>query len=347
MLETSDTHSNGGSTVGTCPLALIASQPRAGSTLLQTMLGKHPDVVSAGETWLLLPLVYALESRTHGHPMPFDGELADQAVDDFAKSMLPGGRRSIERAMATMVNGIFDQARNAAGQKMLVDKTPRYYRIIDEILRILDDVRMVLLIRNPLAVFSSILDTWIRGNWPYIAVHRDDLLMAPVHLAVASECGDRRLRTVRYEDLTADPDSVLADLQRFLGLQLTGGLADYGEATHRRFGDPKGIGLHRCANAQSIDKWVCRAGQDPVHWRMLDDYRQMLGSELLQRLGYDDRQLADQLAQVRPKAVGLVPPLTTFLRRPVKSKMRRSIKSRIRLAQAISQRPTTPLTKSA
>ena len=44
-------------------LIFIISQPRAGSTLLQRILGGHPEIHTAAEPWIMLHPLYALKSK--------------------------------------------------------------------------------------------------------------------------------------------------------------------------------------------------------------------------------------------------------------------------------------------
>src|SRR6516165_4829830 len=41
-------------------LIFLFSQPRAGSTLLQRILGRHPDIHTVAEPWIMLPSFYVM-----------------------------------------------------------------------------------------------------------------------------------------------------------------------------------------------------------------------------------------------------------------------------------------------
>jgi len=46
-------------------MIFLISQPRAGSTLSQRMLGSHPDIYTVSEPWLMLHPLYPLRSEGH------------------------------------------------------------------------------------------------------------------------------------------------------------------------------------------------------------------------------------------------------------------------------------------
>jgi hypothetical protein len=193
---------------------------------------------------------------------------------------------------------------------VLVDKTPRYYWIIEELLQMIPDSRVILLLRNPLAVMSSIIATWTRpSSVGFLSGYRADLLEAPARLANAAALDEPRIHVVAYESLVGDPEPMLAQLQRFIGVDVIAGLSHYGTARRRDYGDPRGIHRDSAANRRSLDKWLEAAAASAAQWRLLNDYRLDLGGELLGRLGYDTRELAAELEQIRPAGTRLAPSL--------------------------------------
>ena len=299
-------------------VVFVISQPRAGSTLLQTILSGHPQVTAPGETWLMLPLVHSLCGARRDMKAPYDGFLAEHAVNLFAQNHLQGGMSDLQSEIGLAASRIFASAREKAGADVLVDKTPRYYWIIDDLLRMVPNSRVVLLVRNPLAVLSSIIQTWSRST---LAPHRADLLEAPARLANAMSYGDDRIHTVHYEQLVADPEPVIKNLQEAIGLNVVDGLSNYGEVDQRSFGDPIGIHSDTSTNQGSLEKWVQSAAQSATMWRTLSDYRQILGDDLLARLGYDPRTIDDKLSDVQPFGTSLAPSMQSQLTRvePVRS----------------------------
>ena len=296
-------------------IVFVVSQPRAGSTLLQTMLDGHPSVFAPGEAWLMLPLVHAVSGSFRNVQSPYDTCLADDAISVFAQEHLEGGLSDVQREIGHAAQRIYQAACVRAKADVIIDKTPRYYWIIEELLRMVPQCRVILLIRNPLAVMSSIIETWTRPrSVGFLSGFRGDLLEAPSRLANASTLTDPRIMTVCYEDLVSTPDPVLHDVQRFIGIEVKEGLAHYGDAARRAFGDPRGIHRDTAANQKSIDKWVEKAAHSAARWRLLNDYREYLGEQLIGRLGYDFQHLADVLDDVQPPGTSIAPSLSRQLK---------------------------------
>ena len=319
-------------------IVFIVSQPRAGSTLLQTMLAGHPAVCAPGEAWLMLPLVHCIDGSRRQVASPYDQVLSDDAVGEFVRGHLQGGWSRLRQEVGMLARRVFESVLEESGKEVLVDKTPRYYWIIEDLLGLLPDCRVVVLLRNPLAVLSSIIDTWTKPTRVgFLKDYRGDLVEAPSRLSVASSITDDRLFLVRYEDLVRDPGRHMIDLQRFIGLDPIEGLDCYGDAAKRAYGDPSGIHLHQATSSESVDKYLRRASESATHWRLLDDYRKLLGPGLLARLGYDDRSLSDRLREVRPVGTRLAPPLVSqIIPRPAEP-VRSYIRSRRMIADVLGK----------
>ncbi len=289
-------------------IVFIVSQPRAGSTLLQTMLSGHPQVHAPGEAWLMLPLVHAIAGSRRDVRSPYDQCLADDAVGEFVRENLDGGWAALQDEIGLAARRLYESALQRAGREVLIDKTPRYYWIIEDLLRLVPDCRIVVLLRNPLAVLSSIMKTWTRRTRVgFLKDYRGDLLEAPTRLAAAVSLQDPRIMSLRYEDLVQDPSTHLDQLQDFIGLPRAEGLQDYGTVTQRTYGDPKGIHQHQSTQTSSMDKYLQSASERATDWRLLNDYRQHLGKSLLHRLGYDDSELQQALQSVRPRGTTIAP----------------------------------------
>lgn len=319
-------------------VVFIISQPRAGSTLLQTMLGGHPRAAAPGETWMMLPLVHAISGATRAVEAPYDGYLADHAINVFALDYLGGGLEVLHKEIGQAASRIYQTACQRADVDVVIDKTPRYYWIIEDLLRMLPDCRIILLVRNPMAVLSSVIQTWsTKGSGGSLSSYRADLLEAPARLANAMQYDDRRICTVHYEQLVTDTESVLAQLQRFMGLEVVDNLSHYGQATRRGFGDQKGIFKDTAANQKSLEKWHRHAATSACGWRLMDDYRQFLGPNLLSRLGYDPKSLEDKLLDVRPPATAIAPSLATLVNHKPIEPIRSILMLRTLCAKAVSR----------
>src|SRR5690606_41412428 len=100
---------------------------------------------------------------------------------------------------------------------------------------------------------------------------------------------------VCYEELVRDPQKTLETIQQFIGIDVVDNLSCYGSAKRRAYGDPTGIYKDTMANQKSLETCANLAGTSPANWRLLNDYRLLLGSDLLTQLGYDFDELGEIL----------------------------------------------------
>lgn len=277
-------------------LILLISQPRAGSTLLQRILAGHPDVHTTAEPWLMLHPAYAL--RNEGHEAEYNARIAYRALQDFL-STLEGGREHYFRALQRMALHLYRTACEQAGKTHFLDKTPRYYSILPELARIFPEARFVILLRNPLAVLASILNTWVKGDWTQLSRFYRDLMDAPALLLEGIQLLDDRATVIHYEDLVVDPVTQVAALCTRLGLEFYPEMLDYGQnaAPPGLLGDRAGVQRHTRPSTASLERWL-DLGRKGQTRRFALEYLEALGSYLLAGLGYDHTELEATLLAV-------------------------------------------------
>jgi hypothetical protein len=285
-------------------LIFLISQPRAGSTLLQRILAGHPEVHTVAEPWLMLHPIYAL--RATGHSADYDAALAYQALAEFLDTF-HDGRRVYFEAIRKMALHLYDKACEEARKSYFLDKTPRYALIIRELIEIFPEAHYIFLLRNPLAVLASILDTWVRGNWPHMYQHHDDLVQAPRHMVSAiHQLGSQAVR-VQYEDLVIDPVRQVRCVCEHLGLEFDRSMLEYGArpAPPGRFGDPAGIKRHSRPSTESLDRWLSMG-----EWRqtrhLAQEYLRILSPGVLHELGYDADELIAKILAIELKRRGII-----------------------------------------
>jgi hypothetical protein len=281
-------------------LIFLFSQPRAGSTLLQRILGRHPDIHTLAEPWLMLPPFYALR------PERCDAEYTSQGawigINNFLQN-LPGKEEEYYEGVRRMYGYLYERALRAGNKRLFLDKTPRYFLIIDDLIRTFPEAKFLFLIRNPLAVLSSIHETWLSDNWLGFASHRIDLLDAPRLLTAGqTSLGMNRL-TIHYESLVSDPQDEVRRLCGWLGVEYRPDMIEYGRNGVERWinGDPQGVYRHSRPTTDSIEKWL-KSLKEPQVWRLARDYLEWLGPEQLQQMGYSYAELAAVVSAARPAA---------------------------------------------
>ena len=277
------------------PIFLL-SLPRSGSTLVQRILAADPAVATASEPWLLLPLLYALRER--GVIADYGHHLAAMALNDFCRG-LPGG---VDRYLAEVRELALRLYRAAAGPEadLLLDKTPRYHLVVDELFRVFPDARFVFLWRNPLAVVGSLMESISGGRWNLYRM-RIDLFDGVANLARAHAVHGAAACSLRYEDLVTDPVREVARLRSFLGLRDDPGVLErFSDVTLRgRLGDTTGVRQYSRVSAASVEKWKATLN-NPIRKAWARRYLTWIGADRLERMGYNLGDLSKQLEQVPP-----------------------------------------------
>lgn len=281
-------------------LLFLFSLPRSGSTLVQRVLSKHPEIATATEPWLLLPLLYALKpegvAAEYGHVGVYTG------VEDFIKT-LPNGRDDYLQSVADFAKDIYGKSSlNKSGY--FLDKTPRNSLVSQDILRAFPDGKVIFLWRNPLAIAASIVDTFGHGKWNLYRFEVDLYQGLESLLSSAKQYKDEasHVLNVRYEDFVSEPEKVLADIYTFLELSTEfeekGNVKSGLQNLNGRLGDPTGVKKYKEISTDSLDKWA-EVFSSPLRKRWALKYLNRIGEENLRFMGYDLRELAAELEKTK------------------------------------------------
>ena len=324
-------------------LLFIVSQPRAGSTLLQRILGCHSAIHTTAEPWIMLHPLYAL--RSTGLSAEYGASLAHTGLEEFLAT-IPSGRECYMEGVRRMYSHLYDCALEASGKQYFLDKTPRYYLVAQDLLEVFPEARVILLLRNPLAVLCSILSTWVKRRWLVLGQWEQDLLDAPRLLLQAREAlGDRAI-VVRYEDLVADPYPQVQRLCERLHLEFLPEMIEYGRSGNPgwKLGDPTGVGQRSRPDASRASGWA-KALSDPQVWRLAHDYLELLGPSTLNDLGYDYEGLWEEIQRHRISDLRLLAtlPLSWALGLPAKRLGRLARRAGVIASTVYQQDPRTSL----
>ncbi len=300
-------------------LIFLISQPRAGSTLLQRILGGHPAIHTSSEPWLMLHPLYAL--RSNGYQAEYNEQLAQRALQDFLEQ-LPNGENEYIEGVRQMYTYLYERALINTNKQYFLDKTPRYYFIISELHQIFPQAQYITLIRNPLAVLCSLIRKR-EGNWFLLYRNKYDLLQAPYLLLNGIEQLKKQVTVIYYEQLVKNPGHEIWRICQKLGLDFVPAMLEYNnfDFSNWSFGDQGEINRHAQPVLQNVEKWVSDL-DDPQTWQLANDYLQFLDEETVQRMGYSFKELERILKAHRPHKVRLWRKLTLsqLLSKPVKAK---------------------------
>jgi tetratricopeptide (TPR) repeat protein len=190
----------------------IIGMPRSGTTLLERILGSHPDVADAGElTDLVRQLRWMCDLPGQSK---LDLALARRAEDiDFAEL----GRRYLAHTQW-----------RAQGKPVYTDKMPPNFLNVSYIARALPQARILHMVRGPMDTCFSNLKEWFAGAYPH---SYDQVEMADHFVRYRGLMAHWRAQypelilDVRYDELVTDPEKVLREAMDFCGLPRQEGLA--------------------------------------------------------------------------------------------------------------------------
>ncbi|MDX2114066.1 MAG: sulfotransferase [Planctomycetota bacterium] len=195
--------------------AFIVGFPRSGTTLLERLLGAHPEVAITDELPTLENAAYAVMRR---RPGSLWGALA--GPDDEAL------RAGLE-AYWSLIRRRMKPAPEAT--RFVLDRAPSQLPYLPVARRLFDGPRVLMCLRDPRDVVLSCF--MMLDNRPTSAVQYATLESAARHYALRLDLWLRfrevlglRWMEVRYEDVVRDAGGVCRDVLEFLGLEWHGAI---------------------------------------------------------------------------------------------------------------------------
>lgn len=258
-------------------VVFLLGVPRSGTTLLSWLLNQHQSLYAPPEPWLLLGLD-ALGQTAPDHVA--DPPLLSGAVAGFL-----GDQRLQKLKQAALA--IYKQALEGTGKSIFVDKTPRYYHVLNFIQEFLPESKIVFLVRNPLDVAASFKTAWSE-NLPKIISSQEDTpflfdYILGLNYFLVFEKNHPVLR-VYYEDLVADSESQMSRIFDYLSLSaqaLNKDLAVQDTLYARSsFGDVNSFATHHI-HTRSIDSY-----KNVFAAKEIEILVNALGKETFSQLGY-------------------------------------------------------------
>lgn len=250
----------------------VVGSPRSGSTMLARMISSHSLVYGRPEPHLLTPLAH-LGYFANVDKAPYDHVLAAESTREFVAD-LPGGEQDYIDACRAYTDTLYHRMLEARPDKRyFLDKTPAYALVLDFIAKIYPRARFVVLTRHPLAVFSSFAESFFDSN--YEAAHAYNPITERYVPAIARFLRQNKvpIHHVIYENLVADPDTVMQGVFEFLGVPHEAEAIDYGKHQHegKGLGDPIGVARHSRPSTASLHKWAGEISGNPARLKLCRD----------------------------------------------------------------------------
>ena len=203
--------------------AFLGGHPRSGTTLLEQVLGAHPQVLAFDE-----PVAFAQEITSQLAVPGSPGGNPMRALDELSAAGLDAMRQRYALSLLREVD-------DAGGASILLDKNPSPTSALPIWLRVFPELKVIIALRDPRDVIISCFFLNIMLNATNVnflslertAKHYADLMGSWLRMR---ELGGFAWLESRYEDVVADVEGEGRKVTRFLGLDWHANQARYHEA---------------------------------------------------------------------------------------------------------------------
>lgn len=271
----------------------LLSLPRSGSTLCQRMLAGHSQIDIIAEPNILLPLFYTL--RKEQVYAIYEHEYVVESIENFCKN-LPGGRDDYYAEIKEMVIRLYSKS-STNSTSYVLDKSPNYCLIANEIINLFEGSKFIFLWRNPLSIISSFLNTWMNGYWN-IYHYENHLYLGLDNLVNCYFAHTSNICSIKYEDLVLQPEITINKILDYLNIEKELDLHD-NFTDVRIYGDPhSSLDEYQVLRTDTLNKWKGTLN-NPLRKRYCRNYLKWIGRERLSLMGYDLEELLMELDSVR------------------------------------------------
>ncbi|WP_342555134.1 sulfotransferase [Paenibacillus sp. FSL R7-0652] len=291
-----DTQGNG--------LVFLLCIPRSGSSLSTVMLQNHSRIFATQEMWFLMNLVdlSKADSRVYG---------GSSIIRQFYQAMV--SEDVFEKACRSFALEIYNGFLEGSGADFIVDKSPRYYYMLEWLDRLFPQSRRIHLQRNPLSTAASFkkvnrhtgegFDLLQSLNSPKLDMKAVDLTLGLTRLNDYFAESHSFAYELKYEHLVMRPREELEKLCAFLDISYEQGMEQYGQFVDSTKADmfySMGVGdpflsSHQEAHQNSVNNW-----KEILDRQEVEMYCRVLGANLFHRMGYSEQlREAEQWTGVR------------------------------------------------
>jgi len=223
-------------------LIFIISQPRSGSTFLQSLLSNNQEINTSSESWIMLALSPLLKPDTVKNSV-YDHSMATDAFHDYCTKFKINYKDHLKEIAFKFYGPMMK------GFSFIIDKTPRYWEIIHELFALFPEAKYVVLERNPVAVVESMINTWKIKTLNQLQYLGRDLLLAPQAITNFRHQyrENQNVQCLRYEELIKDTEVVTRKLYKWIGMSFEPACLNTSSNTKvlGKYGDPFINGLEK------------------------------------------------------------------------------------------------------
>jgi len=272
-------------------LTFLLCVPRSGSSLATVMLQNHSKVFATQEMWFLMSL-YDLQNN---QSRPYGGA---GIVNQFFNGVLPG--EVFEQACRSFSLQVYNGLLQSSDAEIVVDKSPRYYYVLEFLDKLFPQSKRIWLIRNPLSILASYKKVEAQINRfnisedllnPRFNIKSTDLTAGLFRYFNYFSSNHPLTYRLQYEKLVSEPQEEMKKVCEFMGIEYEEGLEKYGQHMNTPksemfysmgVGDPF-LATHTEPHRDSIHSW-----KEVLDKKEIETYCNVLGAQLFHDLGYSD-----------------------------------------------------------
>jgi tetratricopeptide (TPR) repeat protein len=208
-------------------LALLGGHPRSGTTLLEQILGVHPEILAVDESEAFAHEIW--------HPLA-PMQTAQPLTPAALNSLAPSRRTELARRY---LKSFLREVRGESSPRMWLDKNPSPTAALHLWLRVFPELKVIIALRDPRDVviscfFQNLMLTPTNANFLSLdrtAKHYADLMDVWLRMR---ELGGFDWIETRYEDVVANLQDEGRRVTEFLGLSWHPEQATYHESASRK-----------------------------------------------------------------------------------------------------------------
>ncbi|MDT0556023.1 sulfotransferase family protein [Patiriisocius hiemis] len=261
-------------------LLFIISQPRSGSTFLQRLISNNEFVNTTSEPWVLLQCASILKPELLN--ATFSNTLTQWAFNEYKKGFPTVDFQKIEKEY---ILSLYQPM--AQGYSYVIDKTPRYWELINEIPQIFPNARIIILKRNPEDVVRSMMKTWQLQSVEALSRFQRDLLLAPAEIQnfLDRNHNNDNIFELKYEDLMQNLSDQTKTIYNWLQLPYNDTVLDIEKNNKIKgvFGDPyqNSSGPYKSVSSVNSNYQLSKKQE-----KFISAYLKFLGVTFLNQYGY-------------------------------------------------------------
>lgn len=193
-------------------LVILSGHPRSGTTLIEQQLRQWSGIASVSEEQILRRSIERVTAT-----MPREAEESPLDVLERVNESTRAKARGLYRS--------FLGERLGSHTKVILDKEPSYLDYLPVLLRFIPEMKLIVVQRDPRDVLLSTLFLPVPVDnisaWAWLDPQKASLRLRQVHLGWQNlrPQWPGEVREVQYEEIVREPDTELAALAGFMGLE--------------------------------------------------------------------------------------------------------------------------------